>query len=134
MIKLTRRTGFYNSWFDYYIELDGKRITRISANQKRELHLPNSPCQLKLKKEFQRGTQIEVSDGDHLIIKRNQWSYIMQMLYVINVTIVPTLNYIDSSNNIPTQLKLMIWIALWVIYLILYITLPTLSIIKKEIQ
>lgn len=130
-IQIERRTGFYNKWIEYSIYLDGRRVTRIAANQKLELQLPTSPCQLKIKKEFQKGTIIEVTEGEQLIVKRNKWSYLMQFLYYYIILLAPAINFISYSYPLSTTTKLLIWISSLISYLILYITLPTITIIKK---
>ncbi|WP_162011316.1 hypothetical protein [Streptococcus sp. S784/96/1] len=133
-IKIERQTGWLDTLTSYRIYLNSQLVRTIVNNEIQEMQLPQSHCQLRVKKDFQKAAYIDAMEGDHLIIKVNQLGYLLRILYYMGIVSLPMLNLFRYSNPILEQYKY-VMLGLIILYIliltVIYITHPTIAIIKK---
>ncbi|MGT2829339.1 hypothetical protein AB6M97_03265 [Streptococcus hillyeri] len=134
-IQLERKTGWFDTLLTYRIYLDSELVGTIASNEIHSLQLPQSHCQLKIKKDFQKAASLEVVNGDNLVIKPNRLGLILRLLYYLGILGIPLISFLRYSVPIIEQYQyflISLVILDMLILMIVYITHPTITIIKKE--
>ncbi|WP_161978783.1 hypothetical protein [Streptococcus sp. S784/96/1] len=134
-IKIERQTGWLDTLTSYRIYLNSRLVRTIVNNEIQEMQLPQSHCQLRVKKDFQKAASLEVVNGDNLVIKPNRLSLVLRLLYYLGILGIPLISFLRYSVPIIEQYQyflISLVILDMLILMIVYITHPTITIIKKE--
>lgn len=133
IIKLEHQTPF-DLLTNYRLYIDGQFVRNLSSHQYIELPIPQSPCNLQVKKGWQKPLMATVSAGDDLVMTPNKWSYLFKGLYAMGMMSLATINLLRHDYPWLEHFKYLILAVIlgyMAIILFFYLKTPTISLRKR---
>lgn len=93
MITINRQTGFIGVGLGMSIKVDGEKVEKISENQTREVALTHDKATVKVRQLGIKSNEIEVSGGEHLILKTRPWVKYAIILLFLSFLIISLISF-----------------------------------------
>ncbi|GAA0353422.1 hypothetical protein GCM10008932_03100 [Alkalibacterium iburiense] len=112
MITLNRQTGFIGVGLSMTIKVDDEKVESILENHTREVELNRDKATIRVTQLGIKSNEIEVSGGEHLILKMRPWVKYAIILLLLSVLLISLISFPWSFTN-----ELLAYILIFAAYL-----------------
>lgn len=124
-ITVKRRTWFLGIFMPVSLEFNGKKVATLTGTQKKGIPISATEGRLKYIQPFDRSDQINVKDGDVIILKETVLNKIVNIFFILTFILMITININVLFTGFYFESK-----GLGILAIILFIAFIVLAIIS----
>ena len=103
-LTVIRHTGWFGIATKLSLKINGEQVARIAHEQELKLDLKSAPSTLRVSQLGIRSNEIEVQEGDTVMIKNSIWTYIFIVLFAL----ILLLNFVEGFYQLKSIASILV--------------------------